>query len=221
MQKGFLTVGSALREKSVTFEGPDGQLEGRLAESGNKDYGAALLVLHPHPLYGGNMSNNVVKAVVRAGQLVGFSTLRINFRGVGRSDGRFADGIGEQDDLQAAIAFMDRELGTKAKVLAGYSFGAGVALAYCHRPNHKVDHLYLIAPPPFLLPENLSLEIAVTRKILLGEHDQLAPPDALKSMISQEKRQSLLEVIPQTDHFFLGEESTLESLFSGFFRTIA
>jgi alpha/beta superfamily hydrolase len=213
-------VASTLREKSVTFEGPGGQLEGRLAESVNKDHGAALLVLHPHPLYGGNMSNNVVKALVRAGQLAGFSTLRINFRGVGRSDGQFANGVGEQDDLQAALAFMDREFGTKAKVLAGYSFGAGVALAYCHRPSHEVDHLYLIAPPPFLLPENLSLEIAVTRKILLGEHDQLAPPDAVKSMVSPEKRESLLEVIPNTDHFFMGEESTLERVFSGFFRTI-
>ena len=211
-------VGFSLREITVTFQGPDGKLEGRLAESGNK---AVLLVLHPHPLYGGNMSNNVVKAIVRAGQLAGFSTLRINFRGVGRSEGQFAHGIGEQDDLAAAMAFMDRELGTKTKILAGYSFGAGIALAYCHRPNHGVGHLYLIAPPPFLLPENLSLEIAVMRKILLGEYDQIASPDAVKSMVSPEKGESLLEIIPNTDHFFMGEETTLERVFSGFFKTIA
>ena len=149
------------------------------------------------------------------------STLRINFRGVGQSEGQFDHGIGEQDDLAAAMAFMDRELGTKTKILAGYSFGAGVALAYCHRPSHAVGHLYLIAPPPSLLPENLSLEIAVTRKILLGEHDQLAPPEQLKSLVSPERRESLLEIIPNTDHFFMGEELILERVVSGFFKTIA
>jgi len=212
-------VGTAQKERPVTFEGPCGQLDGRLAEGNSKD-DRALLVLHPHPQYGGNMSSSVVKAVVRAGQQGGLTTLRINFRGVGRSEGEFAHGIGEQEDVEAAMKFMDRELGTKAKILAGYSFGASVALAYCHRPNHKVDHLYLIAPPPFLLPENLSLEIPVTRKILLGEHDQIAPSETVKSMVSPKKRKNLLLVIRDTDHFFMGEESTLVKIFSGFFRAI-
>jgi alpha/beta superfamily hydrolase len=212
-------VGTALREKTVTFEGPGGQLEGRLAK-GASEGRKALLVLHPHPQYGGNMSNNVVKAVVRAGQPAGLTTLRINFRGVGRSKGEFAHGLGEQEDVGAAMKFLEREFEIKTQVLAGYSFGAGVALAYCHRPHHEVDHLFLIAPPPFLLPENLSLEIPVTRKILLGEHDQIAPPDAVKSMVSPDKRESLLEVIRDTDHFFVSKETMLERVFSDFFRAI-
>ena len=212
-------VGTSLREKPVTIQGPVGQIEGRLAKSTNTNP-KGLLVLHPHPQYGGTLSNNVVKAVIRAGQREDLTTLRINFRGVGRSDGTFDHGVGEQEEVQAAIRFLKRWGGIKTLILAGYSFGACVALAYCHRPENGVDHLFLIAPPPFLLPENLSLEIPVTKKILLGEQDQIAPPDVVKSKVSPAERNRLLEVVDDTDHFFMDKEPTLERIFSGFFRAI-
>ena len=82
-----------LIEQQIEFPGPAGLLEGRLGnESVAKS--SALIALHPHPLYGGSMHNNVVEAIVRAGQSCGFMTLRFNFRGVGRSEGDYSEGDG-------------------------------------------------------------------------------------------------------------------------------
>jgi alpha/beta superfamily hydrolase len=87
-----------------------------------------------------------------------------------------------------------------------------MALAYCHRKDHGVDHLVLISPPPFLLPEDLSLELPVVRKIVLGENDEIAPPKEVKSMVSSGKVEELVEVIPGADHFYLGKEAEAERL---------
>lgn len=198
-----------LREGLVQFPGAAGLLEGRVG-SGAVAKSNAVIALHPHPLYGGSMDNNVVETIVRAGQDCGFTTLRFNFRGVGRSEGDYSQGAGEQDDIGAALDFFEQSFDLADKVLVGYSFGACVALAYCHRPGHGVDHLLLISPPPFLLSEGLSLEAGIVRKILLGEKDEIAPPEAVKSRVSSERVEELVEVVPGADHFFLGKEGDLE-----------
>jgi alpha/beta superfamily hydrolase len=165
------------------------------------------------------MSSNVVKAVVRAGQLCGLATLRINFRGVGRSEGEFGEGKGEQDDVRVAVDFIRREIGGPV-ALAGYSFGASVALRYCHRSDHGVDHLYLIAPVPFLIQQELSKELPVLRRIVIGEMDQIAPLETVRAMVNEEHRDGLIDVIPDADHFFSNKESVLEKRFSGLFSAI-
>jgi alpha/beta superfamily hydrolase len=204
------------QEKPVLFSGPAGLLEGRMAGA-SQHSGGALIMLHPHPLFGGNMQNNVIDAVILAAGRCGLATLRFNFRGVGESQGRFDDGNGEQDDVAAAISFMARESGTRHLILAGYSFGASVAVSYCHGADHGVKHLYLIAPPPDLLGEGLSLEIPETRKIILGENDTLASPREVYAVLSEEARKSLVEVIPQTDHFFSGKAAVLIRVFEDLF----
>jgi len=203
-------VATALvRERQVEFPGPAGLLEGRLADAASHSTGV-LLALHPHPLYGGNMINNVVEAVVRAGQASGLTTLRFNFRGVGLSEGSYNDGVGEQDDVGAALDFLELGFHPEAKVLVGYSFGASIALAYCHRKDHGVDGLVLICPPPFLLHERLSLGLPVVKKILLAQNDQIAPPDEVKSRAFACGVGKLIEVIPGANHFLLGREGEVE-----------
>ena len=81
-----------------------------------------VVITHPHPLYGGNMHNNVVVAISQAYQKLDYTTLRFNFRGVGGSQGSYGDGIGEQEDVSAAVAFL-ADLGMNQIDLAGYSFG--------------------------------------------------------------------------------------------------
>ncbi|MDY6988413.1 MAG: alpha/beta fold hydrolase [Thermodesulfobacteriota bacterium] len=205
-------------ERSVAFPGAAGVIEGRVAnETSHKE--GALVVLHPHPSYGGSMDNNVVETVVLAGQVSNLTTLRFNFRGVGGSQGRYDHGVGEQDDVGAALNFLEKRYCPKTKVLVGYSFGACVALAYCHREGHGVDHLFLISPPPFILPDDLSLELSVVRKIVLGEHDDIAPPQQVTSRVSGRGAVRLIEVLPGADHFYFGKEGDVKELLSGLFDT--
>ncbi len=162
------------------------------------------------------MDNNVVETIVRAGQACGLSTLRFNFRGVGRSQGVYTEGLGEQDDIGAALRFLEQDVGVETKILAGYSFGACVGLAYCHRPNHGIDHLFLISPPPSLLSKEVSMELSVVRKIVLGEMDELAPMAEVQLQVSTDKREELIHMVPGADHFFGGKEEELEGVLKGF-----
>ncbi len=200
-----------LREKPIELFGPAGVLEGRLGNEPSAARGA-LLALHPHPLYGGSMDNNVVEAAIRAGQASGFITLRFNFRGVGQSQGHFDEGLGEQDDVGAALRFLGSEFDPEIKVVLGYSFGACAALAYCHTQDHGVDQLILVAPPPVLLQQDLSLELSVIQKIVLGEKDAIASPQEVKSRLSSARGKKLIKIIPGADHSFWGKEEALEKL---------
>ena len=89
----------------VMFAGPDGRLEGRYHHS--KEPGAPVaLILHPHPLHGGTMNNRITYSMYQAFQKLGCSVMRFNFRGVGRSQGRYDGGIGEIGDAAAALDWM-------------------------------------------------------------------------------------------------------------------
>ena len=109
-------------EKITTFISDSFEIEGQLFE-GDKKRG--VVITHPHPLYGGDMQNNVVGAISLACQKIGFTTLKFNFRGVGGSQGNYDDGNGEQEDVRAAVAYL-ADTGIRQIDLAGYSFGAWV-----------------------------------------------------------------------------------------------
>jgi len=109
-------------EESISFLSESYQLEGLLDKS-SIDNG--VVITHPHPLYGGDMNNFIVDLIVRAYQKKGFTTLRFNFRGTGKSQGNYDDGTGEQEDVRAAIATLSK-MDIKKIDLAGYSFGAWV-----------------------------------------------------------------------------------------------
>jgi alpha/beta superfamily hydrolase len=208
-----------LNEQPVEFPGSAGRLEGLLGKESSARNGV-VIALHPHPLFGGSMHNNVVEAIVRAGQSSGLGTLRFNFRGVGGSEGDFSGGSGESDDIGAALDFLGQGFDVGSKVLAGYSFGAVAALAYCHRQAHDADHLVLVSPPPFLLPEGVPLEAGVLRKIIVGEADDMAPPGGVITRVSASRREDLIELLPGADHFFGGMEDELERRLVRVFETI-
>ena len=172
-----------LKEYPIEISGDAGLLEGRLGNETAAQNGA-VIALHPHPLCGGSMNNPVVETIVRAAQTCGLATLRFNFRGVGRSQGHDDEGTGEQDDIGSALDFLERSLDPRTRGLAGYSFGAAVALSCCHRSGHRMDHLVLISPPPFLLPGGVSLEAGPLRKIVVGEHDEIARPEEVTARVS-------------------------------------
>ena len=140
-------------EEAVSIPGPGITLEGRLSV-GAAPGGA--VITHPHPLFGGDMANNVVLTAVRALAARGMSALRFNFRGVGRSTGTYGGGIEEADDVAAALAFLKSRTPGPHYVV-GYSFGAAVAGrallkglsadgAHLHRAPHRL-HGPEFSPP--------------------------------------------------------------------------
>ncbi|WP_372678406.1 alpha/beta hydrolase, partial [Desulfosarcina sp.] len=111
-----------MRESFIQFQSGKWEIEG-FYQADHPQKG--VVITHPHPLYGGDMFNPVVGAIVAAYQKSGFTTLRFNFRGAGKSTGIYDQGIGEQADVASAILFMESE-GLQEVHLSGYSFGAWV-----------------------------------------------------------------------------------------------
>jgi alpha/beta superfamily hydrolase len=119
-----------MKETRVTFPSRELLLEGILGMPAGAGPFPAVIVCHPHPLYGGTMDNNVVCAITERVTQESFASFRFNFRGVGGSRGEFDEGIGEQADVEAAVSFVGKleDVDQQRVGLAGYSAGAGFAL---------------------------------------------------------------------------------------------
>jgi hypothetical protein len=187
-------------EEPVVVQVPAGPtLEARLGSVQTPRGG--FVICHPHPLYGGDMDNPVV---VRAAEVVReakFSTLRLNFRGVGASGGVHDKGEGEQDDVRAAMAVLAGHLPAGRQVgVIGYSFGAWAA-ARATRPGEAP--LGLIAPPLGLLDFGF-LSSGPGRVLLVaGTRDAYCPVEALHRLAQAAGAEERL--IEGADHFFFGK----------------
>ena len=175
---------------------------------------AGVVVTHPHPLYGGDMENGVVEAIVRVYRSKGFSTLRFNFRGAGMSHGRYDEGRGEQEDVRSAIQFLTAQ-GKSRIDLAGYSFGAWVnALAVPVDP--PLDGLVLVSPPVAFLNFSAVAFLEPLELVVAGSHDQFAPPERLRALLPTWNPSARLEVVDGADHFYGGYTEELETILANF-----
>jgi len=194
-------------ETIATFISDSFEIEGQLAE-GNQPKG--VVITHPHPLYGGDMYNNVVAAVSRTYQKIGATTLRFNFRGVGGSQGNYGDGIGEQEDVRAAIAYL-ADLGIRQIDLAGYSFGAWVnALAV--NDGLKVDNMIMVSPPVAFIDFKSISDLRSLKLIVTGSQDDIAPADMVAKSYPIWNPTAKFEVISGADHFYGGFTDRLEEV---------
>ncbi len=179
------------------------------------------VICHPHPLYGGNMDNNVVLAIREVFRDEGWGAVRFNFRGVGQSSGEYADGIGEQADLQAVCRFL-WEQPTKPEVLCvvGYSFGAWVALSAVDA-GLALDRLILISPPmDFMAFDQLGMPSALGL-ITLGERDDFCRVASLQAWLKKHGKaatQTRVATFPGVDHFYWGKEGLLQETIRRFLR---
>jgi len=186
------------------------KLEGLLADSqGDK----GVVIAHPHPLYGGSMHNNVVKAVAHAYQEEGFSTLRFNFRGVERSEGRYGDGEGEQEDVKAAL----QTLAKKNMDLAGYSFGAWVS-ALGLTKFEEAKRLILVSPPVSFIDFGFLGYSPKIKLVICGSRDEIADYRTVEKMLPNWNDQALFRVIQGADHFYSGYEEELSDILGTFLR---
>ncbi len=204
-------------EQQVTFRSGELTLEGLLAGPGTD--APVAVVCHPHPRYGGSMYNNVVEAVLAAMWRLGYATLRFNFRGVGESEGEHDGGIGEVDDARAALKFLAAQTGVRPSdaVMAGYSFGASVAMRAGIEDN-AVDRIVAVALPIAMMPME---SVATSKRILLasGDRDSYSPIPKLKELVAKLGASARLEVIAGTDHFFGGYEDRLTQSIEGAIRS--
>lgn len=201
------------QRQEITFTSDGLALEGILHLPASSP-SPAVAVCHPHPLYGGDMHNNVVVALCRAAVGRGIAALRFNFRGVGRSQGSFADGVGERADAAAALAHLRQlpEIDDDRVGIVGYSFGAAVALLAADERVRAV-----VAVSTATIAVGLS-DIAVRCPALLvvGEQDQVAPPSRLAGLGRAVGPQAELAVVPGADHFWWGVEDRLAGIVSDF-----
>ena len=202
----------------MRFPGAGLELEGILHLPKGDGPFPAVAVCHPHPLYGGDMDNNVVLAICYALAEASLAALRFNFRGVGRSQGDFAEGIGEQEDVIAALTFLLSlgKVDPNRIGLAGYSFGAKVALPVALQ-KELVQAVALVSP--FLSASDWQqLRVYIKPKLFLcGSNDYVVSPSEVQRMAS-ELPQSQYEVIPGADHFWRGYEGEIAKRVPAFFR---
>lgn len=202
-----------MAEESVFFESGDLKLEGLL----NRGLGdAGVVITHPHPQYGGSMHNNVVESLVKAYKKARITTLRFNFRGVGRSGGHYDEGVGEQVDVQGAAAYLE-DLGLAAVQLAGYSFGAWVNAQAIHK-MHTVARMIMVSPPVNFMDFSFLDYTPQLELIITGAQDDIAPPDMIQKMLPGWNENATLRIIQGADHFYWGETGEIESIVETFLK---
>ena len=189
----------------VIFNGPDGRLEGRYHKSKQADAPIAI-VLHPHPLHGGNMNNRIVYIMYNAFVERGFSVLRFNFRGVGRSQGIFDNGVGELSDAAYAFDWV-QQFNTNSPYcwIGGYSFGALIAMQLMMR-RPEIEGFVAVSPPAGTEDFSFLAPCPSSGIIVHGDTDEHVPPEAVKKLAQKLDGQKNIAVecslIKGADHFY-------------------
>lgn len=198
----------------VIFNGPEGRLEGRYHHSKVPNAPIALL-LHPHPQHGGTMNNKVVYALFQAFVKRGFSTLRFNFRGVGRSQATFDNGQGEMSDAAAALDWMQtHNPNAQTCWIGGFSFGAWIAMQLLMR-RPEIGGFITVAPPANMYDFTFLAPCPASGLIIQGDRDEVVPiasVDKLQQKLDNQKNIEVdYRVIPTADHFFSEHMDTLNA----------
>ncbi len=195
---------SAIR--SFFLEGPAGRLEA-LLNSGGEHAKCAAVVCHPHPLYGGTLHNKVVFHTTKALNSFGFPVLRFNFRGAGLSEGEHHHGIGEREDVMAALNWLDQEFHLPV-IFAGFSFGAAAGLPVAcadNRVNAAIGLGLPVAPIDDRAYDFDFLRSCTKPKLFVsGSRDQFGSPAQLRQLVDALPEPKKLVLIEAADHFFEG-----------------
>ncbi len=207
-----------MRRRDISFTCGSLRLQGRCYFPGDGGALPAVVLCHPHPLYGGSMDNNVILAVASALADKSIIALMFNFRGVGGSQGSYSGGIGEQEDVTAAIGWLDSqpEVDGNRVGLVGYSFGATVALPVACA-DERVKAVALISPPLEAAQIPLLKGCTKPKLIICGSQDFIVPAEQAQHMGSQAAEPKLFELVPGADHFWWAQEATLADKVTAFF----
>jgi uncharacterized protein len=201
----------------IMINGPVGRLEGRYQHS--KDPSAPIaLILHPHPQYGGTMNNKVVYTLFHTFVSQGFSVLRFNFRGVGRSQGTFNRGEGELSDAASALDWLQTyNPNARACWIAGFSFGAWISMQLLMR-RPEIGGFISVAPPANLFDFTFLAPCPASGLIVHGDNDDVVPQEAVQKLVDKLKHQKdiqiLFKVAGGANHFFADQMEQLGEIVS-------
>ena len=189
----------------VIFTGPAGRLEGRYHPAKQKNAPIAM-VLHPHPQFHGTMNHQIIYQCYYAFVHRGFSVLRFNFRGVGRSQGTFDNGIGELSDAAAALDWV-QSIHPEAQTtwVAGFSFGAWIGMQLLMR-RPEIRGFLSVAPPANMYDFSFLAPCPSSGIIVAGGQDEIVPPGAIQKLVDKLRTQKGITIhhdeIPRANHFF-------------------
>jgi alpha/beta superfamily hydrolase len=189
----------------VIFAGPEGRLEGRYHPQPQKDAPIAL-ILHPHPKYGGTMNNPVTFALHYAFRDLGFTVMRFNFRGVGRSQGEFDQGIGELSDAASALDYLQSQnQNASACWVAGFSWGAWIGMQLLMR-RPEISGFISVSPPANMHDFSFLAPCPSSGLIINGGADRIVPVEEVEKLAAKLKAQRGITithtVVPEANHFF-------------------
>jgi len=199
----------------ILIPGPAGDLELRVESLDGDGPAPVAVICHPHPVYGGSMSNKVVHILAAGFRELGAHTVRFNFRGVGRSAGEFDNGIGETDDLLAVVAWAQARFPDSPLWLAGFSFGAWIALKAA--AQLQPERLLLVAPPVDMYDFGVIPEVSVPWMVIQGGEDEVVSAEAVAKWVTQRQPAPRFVSLDSASHFFHGQLNILkESMKTGF-----
>ncbi len=202
-------LGEGLRfGEELRLAGPAGVIEAVISyPAAPAEVFAVVIICHPHPLYGGSMTNKVVHTLSESFNDMGMLTLRFNFRGVGRSEGQFDHGKGEADDLLALSRWLRERYAGAPLWLAGFSFGAYVVLRA--QPEVMAQRLLLVAPPVSMFDFDRLAPVAVPWMVVQGAHDEIIDCQAVADWVQRQRVRPVFRLMVDADHFFHGRTNRL------------
>src|SRR5262247_770946 len=189
----------------VIINGPEGRIEGRY-QHGKQSNAPIALMLHPNPQHGGTMNNKVVYALYQAFQRRGFSVLRFNFRGVGRSQGRFDRGEGELSDAASALDWLQAyNPNASACWIAGFSFGAWIGMQLLMR-RPEISGFISVSPPANMYDFSFLAPCPSSGLVLQGDRDDIVPHEAVAKLVQKLSNQRDIKIdfklLKGATHFF-------------------
>jgi alpha/beta superfamily hydrolase len=197
--------------EQLFISGPAGQLEAELSVPDAYQTGDPIAVVcHPHSLYGGSLRNKVVHILADTLTDMGVASLRFNFRGVGKSEGEFDQGQGEQEDLRATVSWLQEHFPEAPLWLAGFSFGAFVA----YRAHRRVgaQRLLLVAPPVSLFIFGGSEPVTIPWLVIQGAEDEIVPSREVENWVASQPNPPVFQLMEEASHFFHGRLNDLRDL---------
>lgn len=189
----------------IIFSGPEGRIEGRYQHSATPGAPIAL-VLHPHPLYGGTMNNKIVYQLYQKFAEQGFSVLRFNFRGVGRSQGKYDSGIGELTDAASALDWLQLQNPDAPTCwIAGFSFGSWIAMQLLMR-RPEIEGFIAVSPPANLYDFNFLSPCPSSGLIVQGNRDDVVTEESVVKLATKLGSQKGITVeyklVEGADHYY-------------------